>query len=127
VPPWRGWLVRAVAAAWMAAIGVGLIVGATGSATGRGALLDDAPGCVFKLVTGVDCAFCGMTHATVALGAGEVSDAHHAHPLAVVVVVGALAIFAAIVAGRGELLLRGRGPLVILCAVAAIWAVRLIV
>src|SRR5690348_17177077 len=81
---------------------------------------DDAPGCLWKWVTGIDCPFCGMTHATVALGAGDWSGAHAAHPIAIVVL--------ALAALAGGLLLAGRAlkPRVVLLAVIAIWVVRLL-
>ena len=119
-------LLRLAAAAWVVAIVAALAAGASGHAGAQDALLDDAPGCVFKLATGVDCAFCGMTHATVALGAGDLGAAHAAHPLAIVVLVGALALFGIVLAGRADLLVGRRRPLAILLAVAAIWAVRLL-
>jgi hypothetical protein len=125
--PGDSWIVRAVAAGWIIVIVGALIVGASGSARWRDALLDDGPGCIFKRVTGVDCAFCGMTHATVALGAGDLGAAHDAHPLAIVVLIGSMLAFVLIVAGRSDLLLRGRRPLIILGAVCAIWAVRLLI
>jgi hypothetical protein len=120
------WLVRVVAAGWIVAIVGALLIGLSGSAWWRDALLDDGPGCIFKRVTGVDCAFCGMTHATVALGAGDLGAAHRAHPLAIVVLVGTLVGFALIIAGRSDLLLRGRRPLLILGAICVIWALRLV-
>jgi hypothetical protein len=114
---------RLVAAGWIVAILAALIVGPHYP----DAFLNDSPGCIFKSVTGVDCAFCGMTHATVALGRGDLGAAHTAHPLAIVVLVGSLAAFVTIVVGRTDLLLRGRRPLIILGAVCAVWAVRLLV
>lgn len=117
------WAVRAVAGFWICAIVGGFVAGALG--VGR-YLLDDSPGCLFKWATGVDCPFCGMTHATVALGAGDWSAAHHAHPLALVVIGGSLAIFGLAIVGRSDVFLRGRRPLAILIAVAAIWALRLV-
>ena len=120
-------LVRVAAAAWAGAIGVGLAVGASGSARWRDALLDDGPGCVFHAATGVNCPFCGMTHATIALGAGDWRGALASHPLAPIVVVGMLAIMIAIAVGRGDLLTRGRRIWWLLGAIAAIWIARLII
>jgi hypothetical protein len=124
--PGDSWLVRIAAAGWILVITGALVVGASGWVAGRNAGLDDSPGCIFKRATGIDCAFCGMTHATVALGAGDLSAAHHAHPLAIIVLVGSLLIFGLIVAGRTDALLRGRRPLMILGVVCAIWALRLL-
>jgi hypothetical protein len=68
-----------------------------------------------------------MTHATVALGAGDLGAAHHAHPLAIVVLLGSLAVAGIVAVGRTELLMRGRRPIVLLGVVAAIWTIRLLV
>jgi hypothetical protein len=83
---------------------------------------DDAPGCLWKWVTGIDCPFCGMTHATVALGAGDWSGAHAAHPLAIVVLALLVAAALLLATGRAHVL----RPRVVLVAVLAIWAVRLL-
>ena len=118
---------RLVAAGWILMIVGTLAVGAVGGSALQDRILDDTPGCIFKRATGVDCAFCGMTHATVALGRGDLGAAHRYHPLAIVVLVGSLAAFVTIVAGRTDLLLRGRRPLIILGVVCVIWTIRLIV
>ena len=118
-------LLRVVAAGWLAVIALGLAVGASGSAWARAAVLDDGPGCIWKMVTGVDCPFCGMTHATVALGAGDWTAAHRAHPLALIVLAGQALACGLIASGRADALVRGRRPLFILGAVAALWALRL--
>ncbi len=47
-------------------------------------LIDPArlPGvCVFRLLTGLPCMFCGLTHAFHALSQGQVTTALHFHPL----------------------------------------------
>ena len=117
---------RVAAAIWaLMTLGV-LAVGALGSEGTRAAVLDDGPGCFFKAATGIDCVFCGMTHATVALGAGDWSASHAAHPLALVVVLGALTMFALVTVGRADLLLRGRIPAIIFSTIAVVWAVKLI-
>ena len=77
--------------------------------------------CAFRTLTGVDCPFCGMTRATVALAHGDVAAALAAHPLAPLVLVAfAWAIW---------LLLRGR-PMrlpawAVLGGVALVWAANL--
>ncbi len=108
----------------LGAIVVALAVGATGR--GRGTLLNDGPGCFLKWATGVDCPFCGMTHATVALGAGDWGGAHAAHPLAVVVLIGLVGLLGLVAAGRTEMLMKGRRPLVILGVIVAVWGMRLV-
>jgi hypothetical protein len=72
------------------------------------------------------CAFCGMTHATVSLGHGDLGDALHHHPLAPLVLVGMVLLCGTIVLGRGDKLLGRRWPIVILGAIAAIWIVKLL-
>ena len=119
-------LARVAAAVWVLAILATLGVGAFGSPSLQATFLDDGPGCIFRLTTGVLCAFCGMTHATVALGAGDWAGAHGFHPLALVVVIGLAGVLGVIVAGRTELLLRGRRPIVMLGVIVALWAVRLV-
>lgn len=119
-------IARLVAAAWILLIVAGFAVGASGSARARDAMLNDSPGCIWKWTTGVDCPFCGMTHATVELGAGDLHAAHRAHPLAIVVIAGALAMFAIVAAGRTDLLLARRRPIIIMGVIAAIWALRLL-
>jgi hypothetical protein len=120
-------ILRGVAVAWLAMVAGALLIGAFGGDALRAHAVEDGPSCLFKWVTGVDCAFCGMTHATVALGAGDWGAAHRAHPLAIVVLVGSVVIVAMVAAGRGPSLMRGRRPLAILSAIVALWAVRLLV
>ena len=114
-------MTRWAAALVLAAIAGGLVAGALGASVGDGGI-----GCVFRAITGVDCPFCGMTHATVALGGGDLRGAHAAHPLAVVVLIGVIALLAVVAAGRGERLLRGRRPLALLAVLVAVWAARLV-
>ncbi len=118
-------LARAAAAVWVLAIVVTLGVGAFGSAELHASFLDDGPGCIFRMATGVLCAFCGMTHATVALGAGDLGAAFDAHPLAPVVVLGALWLLGLTAIGRADALLTNRRPWWILGAVALVWAANL--
>lgn len=101
------------------------MIGAVGPARWGRAIAEDGPGCPFRALTGVDCPFCGMTRATVALGRGDWGAALALHPLAPLVVAGVLVLLAIVALGRADVLLRGRWPLVLLGAILAIWAVRL--
>src|SRR5436190_2028681 len=79
-----------------------LALGALGPEAWRAALAEHGPGCPFRAVTGVDCPFCGMTRATLALGAGDLRAALALHPLAPVVVLGTLALMAVVALGRAD-------------------------
>lgn len=128
-PPARprgGRLPRVAAAVWGAAVLGGLLLGAIGPAAWRAALASGGPGCPFRALTGVDCPFCGMTRATLALGGGDLSAALALHPLAPLVLLGTLALLAIIALGRADVLVRGRRPLALLGAIAAIWVLRLV-
>lgn len=76
-------------------------------------------------MTGIDCPFCGMTRATLAMGHGDWNAALALHPLAPVVLAGVLGLLVLVAIGRGDAMLRGRRPLVLLGAIVAIWAIRL--
>jgi hypothetical protein len=116
---------RVAAALWAGCIVGGLAIGAIGSASWRDAVLEHSPTCPFRAVTGIDCPFCGMTRATVALGAGQWHAALGFHPLAPIVLAGTLALMTVIVIGRSDVLMRGRRLFMILGAIAAIWILRL--
>lgn len=90
------------------------------------AIAADGPGCPFHAATGVDCPFCGMTHATVAMGRGDWHAAFGFHPLAPVVVLGMLALLVIVAMGRADALVRGSRPLLLLAAIAVVWALRLL-
>lgn len=124
--PRREWGARAAAGLWLAVIVGTLVVGALGSPALRATFAEDGPGCPFRRATGWPCAFCGMTHATLALGHGDVGDAFGFHPLAPLVL--ALMGFAcgAIALGHGRILMEGRRPYWMLAIIAAIWVVNLI-
>jgi len=117
---------RVAAALGLAAVAIVVAIGAAAPASWRAAVLDDAPGCLFRAATGLPCPFCGMTHATVALGAGDLAAAHAAHPLALVVLLATVGLLAVVAGGHADRLLRGRRPIALLVAIAAIWAVRLV-
>lgn len=118
---------RLAAGVWLACIVGALAVGAFGSASHRTSAVEDGPGCPFRTATTVPCAFCGMTHATVALGHGDLGDMFDSHPLAPLVLAGMVLLCGTIVVGRGDRLMGRRWPIVILGAIAAIWIVKLIV
>jgi hypothetical protein len=117
---------RVAAAIWGGAILFGLAVGAFGGDSMRDAVLHDGPGCPFRTVTGIDCPFCGMTRATLALGSGELHHALGFHPLAPLVLAFHLGIMGMIVAGRGDVFLKGRRIVVVLGAIGAIWILRFV-
>jgi hypothetical protein len=89
--------------------------------------VDLAPGCLVHAVLGVDCPFCGMTRATLALVRGDVAAALALHPLAPFVLSAALVLAAIVVSGRTDRLLVGRRPVWLLAAIGAVWAARLAV
>ncbi|MBK9037522.1 MAG: DUF2752 domain-containing protein [Myxococcales bacterium] len=103
-----------------------LAVGTFGSDALRARVVEDGPGCPFRTATSWKCAFCGMTHATVALGHGDVRAAFAEHPLAPAVLAAMIYLCGLIVLGRGDALVRGRRPQLILGAIAAIWIVNLV-
>jgi hypothetical protein len=119
--------VQVVAALWGAAIVAALVVGAVGPARWGVAIAEDGPGCPFHALTGVDCPFCGMIRATLALGRGDWRAALALHPLAPLVLAGVLVLLAIVALGRADVLLRGRRPLALLGAILAVWVVRLAV
>lgn len=118
---------RLAAALWAGCILFGLAVGAAGSAAAQGTLVNDGPGCPLRAMTGLPCPFCGMTHATVALGGGHWREALGFHPLAPLVLAGMLALMAMIIIGRSDVLSRGRRLPWILGAIGAIWVARLVI
>ena len=119
-------LARFAAGMWAAMIVSGLVIGAVGPDTWRSALANDGPGCPFRNVTGVDCPFCGMTRATLAMGGGEWGKAFDFHPFAPIVVLGMLSLMAIIIVGRADILLRGKRPFVLLGVIGAIWILRFV-
>lgn len=104
----------------------GLAIGAIGPASWKHSIANDGPGCPFKAATGVDCPFCGMTRATLAMGAGDFGSALDLHPLAPLVVIGMVALMFVISIGRGDALVKGRRPLILLGAIMLVWILRLV-
>lgn len=117
---------RLTALVWLGFMVGALAVGAFGSDATRAWAVEDGPGCPFRTATGWKCAFCGMTHSTVALGHGDVRAAFAEHPLGPVVLALMIAACAAIVWGRSDALMRGRRPHLILAVVSLIWIVNLL-
>jgi hypothetical protein len=119
-------LAQVVSALWAAAIAAALVVGALGPPHWRTAVGEGGPGCPFRAVTGVDCPFCGMTRATLALGHGDWSAALALHPLAPLVLAGVFAMLVIVALGRADVLLRGRRAIALLAAIGAVWVLRLV-
>ena len=83
--------------------------------------------CFFLAVTGIPCPFCGMTHATLALGQGDVAGALAHHPLAPLVLLLTFGAALYLVRGKTPRLLGAKlTPIAILAIVAVIWAVKLV-
>lgn len=117
---------RLAAGAWLAMILGALAIGAFGTAEQRAWASEDGPGCPFRTATSLECAFCGMTHATIALGHGDLRAAFAYHPLAPIVLLLMIVACGAIVLGRGRWLGRGKAPAIVLAVIAAIWIANLI-
>jgi hypothetical protein len=104
----------------------GLVIGAVGSDAWKARILDDGPGCPLKATTGIDCPFCGMTHATLALGGGDLERALDYHPLAPLVVIGMVGLMFVISIGRTDALLKSKRPAILLGVIALIWILRFV-
>ena len=117
---------RVLAAAWAFAIAATLAIGASGPASWRAAIVDSGPGCPFRATTGVNCPFCGMTRATLALGHGDWHAAFALHPLAPLVLIGVLGLLTIVALGRTDALLRGVRPYILLGAIVGVWILRLV-
>lgn len=122
-----GVLARLTAGGFAASIIATLIIAAVAPASWGAAIAADGPGCPFRRLTGIDCPFCGMTRATVAMGHGRWHDALVLHPLAPLVLAGTLFLLALVALGRSDALVRGRRPMLLLATIGVVWVVRLIV
>jgi hypothetical protein len=118
-------IARVAAGAWLAAIGGGLVLGAVGGAPAR-AVAEGGPGCPLRMATGLPCPFCGMTHAVLAMGGGDVRAALAFHPVAPLVIVLVVVLCAAAAAGRIDAVTRGRRGAAMLAALAAAWIANVI-
>lgn len=125
-PQHRDLLARGAAAVWLFAMLVVFFTGTFGSDAMRTRLAEDGPGCPFRTATSIECAFCGMTRATLAMGQGDFGRAFDLHPLAPLVLVLSTTLCVIIVAGRADRLLGGRVPQLIVGGVAVIWAIKLL-
>jgi hypothetical protein len=117
---------RIIAGGYAALVITGFVIGATGPESWRQAIANDGPGCPLKATTTIDCPFCGMTRATLAMGGGDVGRALEFHPLAPFVLLFVLSLLAIVAFGRSSFLLRGKRPFILLGTIAAIWILRLV-
>lgn len=86
--------------------------------------------CPFRLLTGLPCPFCGVTHSLFALGAGDLGRAVGFSPLGPVVLALALAFLTAVAVARvraAPVRIPRSAPSALLVLVLATWAVRLAV
>jgi hypothetical protein len=114
---------RIAAGVFAAAMLAGLVIGATGAERAHHLLQTGGPICPLLALTGLSCPFCGMTRATLAIGAGEWSRAFALHPLAPFVLVAALVAAISIASGRDRWM---RAPHVLI-AIAVFWIAKLVV
>ena len=117
---------RIFAAIFLGAIAISLAVGAFAPASWQSALATDGPSCPFRRVTGVDCPFCGMTRATIALGRGDVHSALGFHPLAPLVLAFLIVLLVIVIAGKTRVLLDGFRPYALLASILAMWGLRFV-
>jgi hypothetical protein len=123
-----GELLARVLAVGLALAALGLVlVGAFGSANAQASVGEGGPSCILKMTTGIECPFCGMTRATIALGAGDFHRAFALHPLAPFVLLFSFALLGIVALGKTRTLLAGHRHLWVLGTVVAIWIVRLAV
>jgi len=116
---------RLASGLWLAAIAAALAVGAVGSTTAQRGLVEGGPACPWRTITGLPCPMCGMTHATVALGGGDLGGALASHPAAPLVLALAIAPAALVLLGKTSWLTEGRRPWLWLGAIGVAWIARL--
>ena len=107
---------RIAAGIFAAAMLAGLALGASGAG-----LPNRGPLCPLLALTGIPCPFCGMTRATLAIGAGEWERALSLHPLAPLVLVGSFVVAVSIASGRDRWL----RPWWLLAAIALVGIAKL--
>lgn len=104
-----------------------LLAGAIVGDETRVALAEGGPACLFRWLTGLVCPFCGMTHATLDLGAGRIASALNEHPLAPLVALAVAWVGLRLARGKPlELFGRAIGPRALLIVIVAVWAVNLV-
>jgi hypothetical protein len=104
-----------------------LLAGALVGDETRVALAEGGPACLFRTLTDLVCPFCGMTHATLDLGAGRFASALSEHPLAPLVALAVAWVGLRLARGQQlELFGRTIGSRALLAAVLAVWAVNLV-
>lgn len=116
---------RIIAAGWALAIVVAIVIAGVSPDAGH-SIVGGTPRCPLLLLTGIQCPFCGMTRASMAMGRGDFHAALAYHPLAPVVLAGVLFLLAVVALGRTDVLLRGRRPLILLGAIIAVWILRFV-
>ena len=119
-------IARIIATGYAALVIAGFVIGATGPEAWRQAIANDGPGCPLKATTSLDCPFCGMTRATLAMGGGDFGRALEFHPLAPFVLLFVLTLLILVAFGRTSALLGGKRPIIVLSVIGAIWLLRLI-
>lgn len=111
----------------LAGLAAAVLIGAFGSQAVRSSLADGGIACMFREITGLVCPFCGLTHATLDLGHGNIGSALAAHPLSPLILLAT--VWGAVA------LIRGRRPTIagkpvtaraILTVTAAVWLVKLL-
>ncbi|MBA3502568.1 MAG: DUF2752 domain-containing protein [Myxococcota bacterium] len=117
---------RFAAGLFATAILAGLAIGASGAEHARHFLQTGGPICPLLALTGLPCPFCGMTRATIAIGAGEWDRAFALHPLAPFVLVASFVVAASIAVGRDRWLRARWAPPSVLSAIGLVWIAKLV-
>lgn len=117
----------AIGALLLAGVAAVALIGAFGSHAFRTSVAEGGIACMFRELTGLACPFCGLTHATIDLGHGNIGSALAAHPLSPLILLAT--VWAAVA------LIRGRRPSIvgkpvtarlIIAVTAVVWIVNLL-